>query len=121
MADKYGGYTMPGDEFFYLSSMYSDKLLTEFLLEVKNRAYQRYMQIQKNILSGNEICGSLEKNSKYQYYFKESLELNEEFNFPLGSVYADITAQAFNLDIGDKLKYLRKFLNFQNNSFILFL
>ena len=114
MADKYGGYTMPGDEFFYLSSMYSDKLLTEFLLEVKNRAYQRYMQIQKNILSGNEICGSLEKNSKYQYYFKESLELNEEFNFPLGSVYADITAQAFNLDIGDKLKYLRKFRSFQS-------
>ena len=47
MADKYGGYTMPGDEFFYLSSMYSDKLLTEFLPEVKNRAYQRYMQIGK--------------------------------------------------------------------------
>ena len=38
MADKYGGYTMPGDEFFYLSSMYSDTLLTDFLPEVKNRA-----------------------------------------------------------------------------------
>ena len=91
MSNTYGGYNMPGDEFFYLSSMYSDKLLTEFLPKVKNQAYQRYMQIQKDILNGNEINGSLEKNSKYQYYFKKSLELNEYFNFPLGSVYADIT------------------------------
>ena len=55
MPETYGGYNMPGDEFFYLSSMYSDKLLTEFLPKVKNRAYQRYIQIQKDILNGNEI------------------------------------------------------------------
>ena len=112
MSNTYGGYNMPGDEFFYLSSMYSDKLLTEFLPKVKNQAYQRYMQIQKDILNGNEINGSLEKNSKYQYYFKKSLELNEYFNFPLGSVYADITEQDFYLDIVDKMKFLKKFKSF---------
>lgn len=112
MAELYGGFTMPGENFFYLSSMYSDKLLTEFLPVVKNRAYQRYMQIQKNILNSNEVFGSLEKNSKYQYYFKESVELDNAFGFPIGSMYADITNQDFYLDIGDKLKFLKKFKSF---------
>ena len=55
MADLYGGFSMPGNDFFYLSSMYSDKLLIEFLPKVKNRAYQRYLQIQKDILNGNGV------------------------------------------------------------------
>lgn len=112
MSDDYGGFTMPDKDFFYLSSMYSDKLLTDFLPVAKNKAYQRYMQIQKDILNSNEICGSLVMNSNYKYYFKESLELNEYFGFPLGSIYADITEQNFYLDIGDKLKFIRKFKNF---------
>lgn len=112
MSDNYGGFTMPRSDFFTLSSMYSDKLLTDFLPVVKNRAYQRYMQIQKNLLSSNEICGSLKMTSKYKYYFKESIELNLYFNFPVGSIYADITDQNFYLDIGDKMKFIRKFGNF---------
>lgn len=112
MPSNYGGYAMPGDDFFYLSSMYSDRLLTEFLPKVKNRAYQRYMQIQKNILSSNEICGSLEMTVKYDYYFKESRELDEEFGFPYKSIYADITGQKFYLDIGDKFKFIKKFKSY---------
>ena len=112
MAETYGGFAMPGDDFFYLSSMYSDKLLTEFLPTVKNQAYQRYLQIQKDILNSNEISGSFAENKSFKYYFKESLELNTEFGFPVGSLYADITDQDFYLDIGDKLKFIRKFKNF---------
>ena len=112
MADLYGGFSMPGNDFFYLSSMYSDKLLIEFLPKVKNRAYQRYLQIQKDILNGNEITGMMKYSSTAKYYFKESIELNEEFGFPLGSIYCDITEQGFHLDIGDKLKFIRKFKNF---------
>lgn len=112
MADLYGGFSMPGNDFFYLSSMYSDKLLIEFLPKVKNRAYQRYLQIQKDILNGNEITGMMKYSSTTKYYFKESIELNEEFGFPLGSIYCDITEQGFHLDIGDKLKFIRKFKNF---------
>ena len=112
MPSNYGGFTMPGDDFFYLSSMYSDKLLTEFLPRVKNQAYQRYMQIQKNLLNGNEICGTLQQTIGSKYYFKESLELDTYFNFPIGSVYLDVTDQDFFYDIGDKLKFIRKFKNF---------
>lgn len=112
MADLYGGFSMPGNDFFYLSSMYSDKLLIEFLPKVKNRAYQRYLQIQKDILTTNEITGMMKYSSSAKYYFKESIELNEEFGFPLGSIYCDITEQGFHLDIGDKLKFIRKFKNF---------
>lgn len=112
MPSNYGGFTMPGDDFFYLSSMYSDKLLTEFLPRVKNQAYQRYMQIQKNLLNGNEICGTLQQTNGSKYYFKESLELDTYFNFPIGSVYLDVTEQDFFYDIGDKLKFIRKFKNF---------
>ena len=103
---------MPGDEFFYLSSMYSDKLLTEFLPKIKNRAYQRYMQIQKDILNGNEIQGTLEDTGTSKYYFKMSNELCSEFDFPFGSIFADITSQGFYLDIIDKLKFLRTFKSF---------
>lgn len=112
MPSNYGGFTMPGEDFFYLSSMYSDKLLTEFLPRVKNQAYQRYMQIQKNLLNGNEICGTLQQTNGSKYYFKESLELDTYFNFPVGSVYLDVTEQDFFYDIGDKLKFIRKFKNF---------
>ena len=118
MSETYGGYNMPGDEFFYLSSMYSDKLLTEFLPNVKNRAYQRYLQIQKDLLNGNELCGTLKQstdpliNEFGKYYFKESIELCNEFNFPIGSIFADITAQGFYLDIADKYKFLKTFGSF---------
>ena len=112
MPETYGGYTMPGNEFFYLSSMYSDKLLTEFLPKIKNRAYQRYMQIQKDILNGNEIQGTLEDTGTSKYYFKMSNELCSEFDFPFGSIFADITSQGFYLDIIDKLKFLRTFKSF---------
>ena len=112
MGDLNSGFSMPGNDFFYLSSMYSDKLLVEFLPKVKNRAYQRYLQIQKDILNGNEITGMMKYSSTAKYYFKESIELNEEFGFPLGSIYCDITEQGFHLDIGDKLKFIRKFKNF---------
>ncbi len=109
MPETYGGYNMPGDEFFYLSSMYSDKLLTEFLPKVKNRAYQRYIQIQKDILNGNEIQGSLVKSESTKHYFKVSDELCEEFGFPDDSIFADITDQEFYLDIADKIKFFKTF------------
>lgn len=112
MPSNYGGFTMPGNDFFYLSSMYSDRLLTEFLPKVKNQAYQRYMQIQKNILGGNEIYGTLQQVTGSKYYFKESLELNTYFDFPIGSVYLDVTDQDFFYEIGDKLKFIRKFKDF---------
>lgn len=112
MPSNYGGFTMPGNDFFYLSSMYSDRLLTEFLPKVKNQAYQRYMQIQKNLLGGNEIYGTLQQVTGSKYYFKESLELNSYFDFPIGSVYLDVTDQDFFYEIGDKLKFIKKYKDF---------
>lgn len=108
----YGGFPMPGDNFFYLSSMYSDRLLTEFLPRIKNRSYQRYLEIQKNIMNGNEIIIALEDDSTHKYFFKTSDELDEAFEFPTGSLYADITEQGFYLDICDKLKFIKKFKSF---------
>lgn len=113
MADErevlWGDIPMPGDDYFYLSSMYSDKLLTDFLPKVKNRAYQRYLQIQRNALNRNEIYGCISQNENYRYCFFESVELNNVFGFPVGSKYIDITNQEFDLEILDKYKFIQKF------------
>ena len=91
------------DNFFYFSSMYSDRLLTEFLPEAKNRAYQRYMEIQKNLLNGEEYHGIFGND------FHTSFDLNNMFGFKADSVYCPL--EGFVLPIVNKLAFMRKFGN----------
>lgn len=88
------------DQFFYFSSMYSDKLLTEFLPKVKNQAYERYMQIQKNILNDTE------KHTTANL-FEKNPTLSNLLGFPVNSRYWQIPG--LELPIANKLLFARTY------------
>lgn len=91
---------MPSDDFFYFSPMYSDRLLTEFLPKVKNEAYQRFMEIQKNIYRSTELMGDISE-------FFESKELDRLFGCPSGSKY--LSLENFAYPVSNQIKFVRKF------------
>lgn len=68
------------DQFFLFSSMYSDRLLTEFLPRVRNQAYERYMEIQKNILSDTEKHTTADQ-------FEKDYTLSNMLKFPVNTRY----------------------------------
>ena len=91
---------MPSDDFFHFSSMYDDRLLTEFLPRVKNEAYQRFMEIQKNIYRSTELMGDISE-------FFESKELDALFGCPSGSKY--LSLENFTYPVSNQIKFVRKF------------
>ena len=91
------------DNFFLFSSMYSDRLLTEFLPRLKDRAYERYMEIQRVLLNGVEFHGILGTD------FTESKELDETFAYPQGSVYCQL--DGYHLPVTNQIRFSRKYGN----------
>ncbi len=96
-------HTYPSDTFFQFSSMYSDRLLTEFLPSIKNKSYERYMEIQKNILNTIEYTGSLAD-------FTANKDLTNQIGWPAGSIYYKLTN--FELPIVNKKKFIDTFKSF---------
>lgn len=87
-------------QWFALSSMYSDKLLTEFLPVVKNRAYSRYLEIQQNIFNTIIYKGALAD-------FEENIEMTNVYKLPVGTRYFRL--ENFTLPIANKQKFIQTF------------